>query len=237
MRKLYVVMGLAGALCAFTAQASFDGTVSIYPSGFAPGNGGEFSLVTSTLGNFNTFCLEDSEYIFNPPTGPYNYFQNSGAVKGGPGVDGVDSHTGLSMDSVSIGTAWLYSQFRAGTIPGYLANHLNNAGVLQNAIWMLEGEIPMAANAYVTLAQNNLPAGYASVTDPSLGAYGVIALNLYDVHIGGYNDTQVQFSDGTLHYINQDLLAIVPEPTTMIAGALLLLPFGASTLRLLRRRA
>jgi len=31
--------------------------------------------------------------------------------------------------------------------------------------------------------------------------------------------------------------APVPEPTTMIAGALLLLPFGASTLRFLRRRA
>jgi hypothetical protein len=28
----------------------------------------------------------------------------------------------------------------------------------------------------------------------------------------------------------------VPEPTTMIAGALLLLPFGASTLRILRKR-
>ena len=27
----------------------------------------------------------------------------------------------------------------------------------------------------------------------------------------------------------------VPEPTTLIAGALLLLPFGASTLRVLRR--
>jgi hypothetical protein len=27
----------------------------------------------------------------------------------------------------------------------------------------------------------------------------------------------------------------VPEPTTMIAGALLLLPFGASTLRVLRK--
>jgi len=29
---------------------------------------------------------------------------------------------------------------------------------------------------------------------------------------------------------------VVPEPTTMVAGALLLLPFGASTLRMLRRR-
>jgi len=30
---------------------------------------------------------------------------------------------------------------------------------------------------------------------------------------------------------------VVPEPTTMIAGALLLLPFGMSTMRALRRRA
>jgi hypothetical protein len=29
----------------------------------------------------------------------------------------------------------------------------------------------------------------------------------------------------------------VPEPTTMIAGALLLLPFGASTVRILRRKS
>jgi hypothetical protein len=30
--------------------------------------------------------------------------------------------------------------------------------------------------------------------------------------------------------------SVVPEPTTMIAGALLLLPFGASTLRILRKQ-
>ena len=33
----------------------------------------------------------------------------------------------------------------------------------------------------------------------------------------------------------QHAVAPVPEPTTMIAGALLLLPFGASTLRMLRK--
>jgi hypothetical protein len=32
-----------------------------------------------------------------------------------------------------------------------------------------------------------------------------------------------------------DSLTVVPEPTTMISGALLLLPFGASTLRMLRK--
>jgi len=36
--------------------------------------------------------------------------------------------------------------------------------------------------------------------------------------------------------INVSAVSAVPEPTTMIAGALLLLPFGASTLRVLRKR-
>jgi len=32
-----------------------------------------------------------------------------------------------------------------------------------------------------------------------------------------------------------DTTAAVPEPTTMLAGTLLLLPFGASTIRVLRK--
>jgi hypothetical protein len=42
---------------------------------------------------------------------------------------------------------------------------------------------------------------------------------------------------GTTHYdVNANFLFTpVPEPTTMVAGALLLLPFGASTLRILRK--
>jgi hypothetical protein len=35
--------------------------------------------------------------------------------------------------------------------------------------------------------------------------------------------------------VQDQLVIVVPEPTTMIAAALLLLPFGASTLRILRK--
>jgi hypothetical protein len=35
--------------------------------------------------------------------------------------------------------------------------------------------------------------------------------------------------------VTYNIESVVPEPTTMIAGALLLLPFGASTLRMLRK--
>jgi hypothetical protein len=53
----------------------------------------------------------------------------------------------------------------------------------------------------------------------------------------GWED--IPLSSGDKDY--QDMLVKVdavpvPEPTTMIAGALLLLPFGASTLRILRKR-
>jgi hypothetical protein len=45
-----------------------------------------------------------------------------------------------------------------------------------------------------------------------------------DKAIGSYNGSAWGFTP-----------LAVPEPTTMIAGALLLLPFGASTLRMLRK--
>lgn len=74
---------------------------------------------------------------------------------------------------------------------------------------------------------------------------------------GGIDDVMIAFSEFSmisfsdvdvikLQFANTDIsqdfylagfsaAAAVPEPTTMIAGALLLLPFGASTLRMLRK--
>jgi hypothetical protein len=43
-------------------------------------------------------------------------------------------------------------------------------------------------------------------------------------------------SSGNDFAVDDISVTAVPEPTTIIAGALLLLPFGASTLRILRRR-
>ena len=54
----------------------------------------------------------------------------------------------------------------------------------------------------------------------------------------GANDSNPPAPWSTIHAggVEVAVPAPVPEPTTMIAGALLLLPFGASTLRMLRRR-
>jgi len=78
-------------------------------------------------------------------------------------------------------------------------------------------------------------AGVLNVSyDPGLGVGNSIEVLLYspDPYVLP-NWATVQ--DGTTSG-NIKILSTVPEPTTMIAGALLLLPFGASTLRILRRR-
>jgi hypothetical protein len=61
--------------------------------------------------------------------------------------------------------------------------------------------------------------------------------NLQVADVALISDTFGSFPnrDLTLDSINMSVASVVPEPTTMIAGAMLLLPFGASTLRILRK--
>jgi len=236
MKKLYTAIVLAGALSVLQSQAAYDGTVLLTAnSPFQNGSGGEFWAASSGLGNFATFCTEVNEHLSFG--GTYNYRKNTGAVQGGTGATSVDPNTTLAMDLISYGTAWLYSQMRAGTLTlstgsgSYFdANRNANAGELQQAIWFLEGESLGVNNGYVTLAATaagNLALAQAA----SGGAFGVIALNLFD----GPAAVEVTAPDGSKHWVNQDVLAIVPEPTTMIAGALLLLPFAASSIRFIRK--
>jgi hypothetical protein len=245
MKKLYAIIGMAGAILVPNVYASYDGVINITATAGASsapgggtayqfGNGGEFTAVTTTLGTFQTFCLEVNEDI-GWGTGTYNYQINSGAVNGGGDAHATDELPGPGylhpMDNISIGTAWLYSQFRAGNLN---INSTTAAGDLQDAIWYLEGETSswtgdgyggdgsafLAAAAHGTSTSLSIAEGTpGSIFNDSEGAYGVVALNLY-----------TQSGD-----FAQDQLAMVPEPTTMISGVLLLLPFGASTLRILRR--
>jgi hypothetical protein len=219
IQKLHLAImaaGLAGALAApnLFAYTGLDGTITFGPeSPYQNGNGGEFNAITTGLGSFPTFCLETAEFIGQPPSGPYTYTINTGAVEGGApgnGANAIDPNTGLPMDNISRGTAWLFSQFAAGTLTldtgsgSYFdADRLANAGELQQAIWYLEDENEGQDNGYVTLAETALGTDLNGIKADSNGEFGVVALNLFD-------------ADGNLA---QDQLA-VPEPTA--AGCLLL---------------
>jgi hypothetical protein len=242
MKTLYSLVAVVGFLAAPNVFAAFDGTIKVSGSPYTlgtPGSGGEFTATAAGFGTFQSFCLEANEYIDFGNTFDYN--KNTGAVQGGvSGATTIDSHTGLPMDNISIGTVYLYSHFADGSLTGYHfagnPQRVADATDLQNAIWWLEGE-GGARNHWVDLAESNL--GGLNDTDIKkdalgnpLNTFNVIALNLFNG-----SDAQHVTIGGVTYNLNQDILAIsvVPEPTTIVAGALLLLPFGASTLRILRK--
>jgi len=80
-----------------------------------------------------------------------------------------------------------------------------------------EQSITLLTGAALTDLQNSGIA-QADWTKAANGAYGVADMTL---------DNPGQAQD--------QLVIVVPETSTVIAGALLLLPFGASTLRILRK--
>jgi hypothetical protein len=79
-----------------------------------------------------------------------------------------------------------------------------------------------------------------NVTGNAFSTYTLNWANVDTVEIVSTAALPVNWGSGTLYMdnvvINGDM-AVVPEPSNMFAGALLLLPFGASTLRILQRRA
>ncbi len=75
--------------------------------------------------------------------------------------------------------------------------------------------------------------GTYALTFTDSGTIGAVARADYMLTHLGSTSADLRAVSG----IHQDFLVPVPEPTTLIAGALLLLPFGASALRTIRRKA
>jgi hypothetical protein len=177
----------------FTLQASTDLTWVL--NGYAEG---KTKNVTAIENTFQTFCLERNEYI--SPNTTYNVTISNSAKNGG--VDGSTD----GADAISLGTAQLYSQFAAGTLSGFLYgdSRTTSSAELQNAIWMLEGEMSWSStNTFIKLLGGTKEALQADAN----GAYGVGVLNMVN-QAGGRGQDQL-------------VMAGVPEPS-----ALLLLGMG-----------
>ncbi len=195
------LIGVATLLTASSALATVGTITLTYDYGNANGGGAFKAVTTGGLGTFDTFCL--AENVLFHPGNTYSYSTSTTILPTG--------------GFVTLGTAYLYSQFRAGSLSGYTYGSAASANALQAAIWYLQGQNFGANNSFVALAITATGANY--LTDAN-GAYGTVALNL----------------TGPAGYVQPQLgLAAVPEPSTVVAGALLLLPFGVSTVRILRK--
>jgi hypothetical protein len=159
-----------------------------------PGSpGGEFQLTVydtpggSAVDSFITFCLQMTEYM--DFTSTFVVSQVSTQTDDLPSGDPLDQRT-----------AYLYTQFRNGSLIGYNygpggTGDATSANLLQNAIWYFEGENVgnQANNPFVQAANNAVNSGLWS------GLGNVAVLNLF-------------FQDGRRA---QDQLTTVPEPSTM----------------------
>ena len=201
-----VALTALGLTLAAGAQA-VDGQLT-FTAPWGPNGGGEFNVTASTgFGAFKTFCLEYDEHISIP--GTYDYTKNSMAMGGGPGYT-------PNGDPISIGTAWLYSQFRAGTL-SYLGNNYDTAGdqgTLQQAIWWLEEESTSpgyGSNLWVAAAKAALSLDDAGIRGNANGAYGVVVLNLDDTGAASaFRQDVLAMPDGglTLGMLGTGLVAV-----------------------------
>ncbi len=130
----------------------------------------DYSAGTSGLidnGSFQTFCLEVGEYAASS-----HFVVGTAAARGG---------TTNSVDPISMGTAYLYSEFAKGTLAGFFnGSRAVEAGLLQMAIWALEGEVAApVGNAYYNLALAN-----GGATTAAQGHLGVYVLNNFTTAAG-----------------------------------------------------
>ena len=136
-----------------SAGSLFANTVTVYHTDNQGGlHAGEF-LAKSDIGDFLTFCLEKEVKIVTGKE--YTYTIESKALGGGKNDQ---AEVG---DTISQGTAFLYTAFLNGTlgdsdgVGSYVDNNDLNAGLLQLAIWALEDEdvADQTNNFYYNLAQ------------------------------------------------------------------------------------
>jgi hypothetical protein len=150
---------LAGAAIADAAPLTAGDYIHVLDG---PGNtgGGEFTIVVDPTTSFVTFCLQMTEYINF--TSAFKVDAISTFAVSDPVLNGGDP-LDLYRDPLSQQTAFLYTQFRAGTLSDYSysgSNHQASANSLQYAIWMFEQEIPtIASNPYVMLANTAVSSG------------------------------------------------------------------------------
>ncbi|MDX2495063.1 MAG: PEP-CTERM sorting domain-containing protein [Desulfuromusa sp.] len=201
MKKLNQVMIFLAVLMLLTVGQAFaypietDDSVYLLTSTTGAANG-DFRVYEQNVAGiqFQTFCIEKNVHF--TPNVTYR-----------ASIDATIMDTGETLHN---GTKYLYWNFYQGTLSGFSGSK-SDVTALQEAFWMLQGDMDVATNAFYTDA--------TAEDHMNLGAsYDVMVMNLWDVKGNAYQSQLVAN-------------APVPEPATMV-----LLGSGLIGLALYRRR-
>ena len=164
-----------------------------------------------------------------------------------PSVSDITTALGNAGWSTTLGSL-LYKDERGQTASGsenqqFFAN-VNESGSLASSYVTTSGLANNNAGGFPIMIDYTggtvADATYLLVKDGNLGSYvfdlsgwnGTDEIDIYNIFYPGKNDVT-----GVSHveFFGSAATTSVPEPSTIVAGALLLLPFGVSTLRILRK--
>jgi len=185
-----------------------------------------------------------AQYVAGTPDVAQLYTSDSGVNGGAPVVYVRAANVGLSslgtLNSFSASYDLLSSSGPSGTQPYWLTYLYAPGGGYIGVISMGGPDLNSSSQIHVIYVGATASSDYWGDTLSQLDstAYGTTTFGQMTVY-----ETGVEIGDwdnGTATIpasanIDSITLFPVPEPTTMITGALLLLPFGASTLRILRK--
>ena len=204
VRLLFVLVPLLFVVPVAGADPIAAGDTIKFSDSYGNTGGGEFKI---TVNNnpadwFFTFCLQKTEYM---------NFTNTfivGSITDHTLTDPDDKGGVNGEDPISSQTAWLYTQFRNGSLLNYdyanagnlqFANREAAANALQHAFWGFEQEEALDTNNYyVKLAQDNTPGNFG------IGNVGVLNIYSYSSSAPGHIGAEAQ-----------DQLTLVPEPSTL----------------------
>ena len=192
-------------------------------------------------------CLSPAGYL-NGNTHTYDLTAFSSAGNG-INPNGVWSTAGANNDAGIQNASFLYSQVAHGILSGGVAGQSGTAAQQGAALALAMYQVLYNSTGYGTY--DSAAGGSAGVFKLTGGLTGSVATDYTDdlallskgfnpdytgyVLVPNPNDSQNGSGQDMILLGNPGQNYSVPEPTTVMAGALLLLPFGASTLRILRR--
>ena len=203
------------------------------------------SLTLAQLAAGQTLSIDDKTFsgFGYTPSGLTSFDPNQIIVTAteSAGVDYLTWSGNISVVSGDIGTAGLQLKYivtaNAGTInkidQAYTGSAVNGLLTVVETVSTDPSGVPIVGSSHLQVGDLSDPDAEANdlldIFPPEAVLYVTkdIVFNLNSVNGGFISISQVVQS---FHQVP------VPEPSTIIAGVLLLLPFGASTLRILRKR-